>query len=567
MALGIDFGTSNSVMAYHQDGKTEIIPNHEGERITPSLVVPNPLLVGGAAKDGIRSIKRILGRSIEENRYFPHPIQEEEDGSLRIIWHDRLFSPEEIAASVLAKMRFDAENYLGEEINEAVITVPAYYNNAQREATKVAAEIAGIRVLRLLNEPTAAALAYGIDEGDETLLVVDLGGGTFDVSLLSLNDGFFEVLATHGDSLLGGDDFTNALRATIPVRELVDENSFFKIVEEAKHELSGMKETEVSFLSKDGENIRHTVTRKSFDEAIEPLLERIIGPIETVLASAGVSKGEITKLLFVGGSTRIPAVRKRVEDFLSLEAVVGVNPEEVVALGAALQASILLGAQDDVLLVDVLPLSLGVETHDGRMSVLLPANITIPAQETAIFTTAEDNQASVEVSVLQGESLLAEGNKNLAELRLLGIPPTLAGVPQIEVNFSFDTDGILHVNARDLATNTEQMLSIEGTSALDENEILRLKEEAKKRRGEELNISLQRSEKAKAERLLSAGRQILKRDGLLNTTYIALQDSLNNLEEEIEAGAIENLLAAQEAIRLAEEEINSLYLDSSEEGQ
>ncbi|HAA89616.1 MAG: Chaperone protein DnaK [Thermoanaerobacterales bacterium 50_218] len=488
--IGIDLGTTNSCMAIMEGGQPVVIPNAEGSRITPSVVAftkTGERLVGELAKRQaitnpertIRSIKRKMGS----------------DYKVKI--DDKEYTPQEISAMILQKLKADAEAYLGEPVTKAVITVPAYFTDSQRQATKDAGRIAGLEVLRIINEPTAAALAYGLDKGeDQIILVYDLGGGTFDVSILELGDGVFEVKATSGNNYLGGDDFDERIMNYL-ISEFKKETGIDlskdrmalqrlkDAAEKAKHELSSVTQTTISlpFITATPEGPQHlemTLTRAKFEELITDLVEKTIEPIHQALSDAGLEPKDIDKVILVGGSTRVPLVQETIRRVLGKEPHKGINPDEVVALGAAIQAGVLAGEVKDIVLLDVTPLSLGIETLGGVFTKIIERNTTIPTSKSQIFTTAADFQTSVEIHVLQGERPMAADNKTLGRFRLEGIPPAPRGVPQIEVKFDIDVNGIVHVSAKDLGTGKEQKITITSTTNLTEEEIQRMIKEAEK---------------------------------------------------------------------------------------
>ncbi|GBD07237.1 Chaperone protein dnaK2 [bacterium HR21] len=526
--VGIDLGTTNSVIAVMEGGQPVVIPNSEGSRLTPSVVAftkTGERLVGAAAKrqaivnpkNTVYSIKRFMGRRPEEVReemlMVPYKVVPSPDGNaVRVEIDGRLYAPEEISAMILQKLKTDAEAYLGEKITDAVITVPAYFNDAQRQATKIAGEIAGLNVRRIINEPTAAALAYGLDKRGRTMTVAvyDLGGGTFDISILEIGEGVFEVKATSGDTHLGGDNFDQRLVDYIAEEFLKQEGIDLRkdpmalqrlreAAEKAKIELSQLLQTEINlpFITATPEGPKHlqmTITRAKFESLCEDLFQKTLEPCEKALRAAKLTPAQIDEVILVGGSTRIPRIQQLVREFFGKEPSKSVNPDEVVAVGAAIQAAVLAGEVRDVLLLDVTPLSLGVETLGGVMTVLIPANTTIPTRKTEVFTTATDNQTSVEIHVLQGERPLAKDNRSLGRFHLDGIPPAPRGVPQIEVTFDIDANGILTVTARDRATGKEQSIRITGASTLSKEEIERMKREAQehaeedRRRREEIEL-------------------------------------------------------------------------------
>jgi molecular chaperone DnaK len=512
--IGIDLGTTNSVMAYMEGGKPNVIPNAQGGRLTPSVVAEDDkgeVLVGTPAKNQaitnpestIYSVKRLIGRPWDDpevkkdKELLPFEMRKSDSGGVEVKMGSKWYSPQEISAKILAKMKKDAEEFLGEEVKEAVITVPAYFDDSQRQATKDAGKIAGLKVKRIVNEPTAAALAYGVDKAkDEKVAIFDLGGGTFDISILEIGDGVFEVLSTNGDTHLGGDDFDQVIidyladefktKENFDLRE--DRTALQRLreaAEKAKVELSTTEETEINVpyitaTDKGPKHLKEKLTRAKLEQLTSDLIDQTVKPCEKALKDAGLKKEEVDQVLLVGGMTRMPAIVKKVEDIFGKEPNKGVNPDEIVGIGAAIQAGVLAGDVKDITLLDVTPLSLGLETLGGVMTKLIDRNTTIPVEKKQIFSTAADNQPAVEIHVLQGEREMAQDNKTLGRFILDGIPPAPRGVPQIEVMFSIDANGILNVKAVDLATKKEQKITITASTGLKEEEIDEMVKEAEK---------------------------------------------------------------------------------------
>jgi len=513
--IGIDLGTTNSVISVMEGGEPAVISTAEGERLCPSVVAVNPKtserMEGRVARrqaitnpdNTIFSVKRLMGRKFSDpevqkaTKVLPYKIIEADNGDAWVVMGGKEFSPPEISAMILGKLKRDAEAYLGETVTDAVITVPAYFNDSQRQATKDAGRIAGLNVRRIINEPTASALAYGLDKKkDERIAVYDLGGGTFDISILDLGDGVFEVKSTNGDTFLGGDDFDQRVIDWIVDEFRKDQGIDLRndrmalqrlkdAGEKAKIELSTTQQTEINlpFITADANGPKHlnlTLTRSKLEQLVDDLVERTLGPCRKALEDAGLKKEDINEVILVGGQTRMPMVQRRVEEFFGKTPHKGINPDEVVSVGAAIQAGVLAGDVDDVLLLDVTPLTLGIETLGGVATPLIERNSTIPTRKSQVFSTAADNQTQVQINVVQGERPMATDNKQLGTFVLDGIPSAPRGIPQIEVTFDIDADGILHVSAKDKATGREQKITIQASSGLDENEIERMVDDAKR---------------------------------------------------------------------------------------
>ena len=599
--LGIDLGTTNSCMAIMEGGEPVVIPNAEGGRTTPSVVAftkTGERLVGQAAKrqavtnpkHTVYSIKRFMGRKHNEvgNEVarVPYEITRSGNGDVAVKIGDKSYTPPEISAMILQKLKADAEAYLGEAITQAIITVPAYFNDSQRQATKDAGRIAGLEVLRIINEPTASSLAYGLDKKkDEKIAVYDLGGGTFDISVLEIGDGVFEVKATNGDTHLGGDDFDQHIMDWL-IAEFKKENGIDlskdpmalqrlkEAAEKAKIELSSSQSTEINlpFITADAGGPKHlnlTFTRAKLEQLVGDLIDRSLKPVENCLRDAGIKPSEIDEVILVGGMTRMPKVQEVVKAFFGKEPHKGVNPDEVVAVGAGIQGGVLKGEVKDVLLLDVTPLTLGIETLGGIFTPLIERNTTIPTKKSEIFSTAAESQSTVEIHVLQGERKMASANKTIGKFHLDGIPPAPRGVPQIEVTFDIDANGILHVSAKDLGTGKEQKITITASSGLSKEEVEKMRKDAEAHAAEDEKKRAEVEVKNQADNAVYAAEKFLKEHGDKTTgdKKAAVEKAAGELKEAIKSGDTERMKSGMEALQTAVQAISAdMYAQAKAKG-
>ncbi|OQB05212.1 MAG: Chaperone protein DnaK [bacterium ADurb.Bin212] len=600
--IGIDLGTTNSAVAIMEGGEAKIINTAEGGRTCPSVVAESKKgdrLVGQLAKrqavtnsdNTIFSVKRFIGRNFNDSetqddiKKMPYKTTAASDGSIRVLMNGKEYSPQEISAFILQKLKSDAETYIGEKVTEAVITVPAYFNDAQRQATKDAGKIAGLEVKRIINEPTAAALAYGLDKKkSEKIAVYDLGGGTFDITILELGDGVFEVKATNGDTHLGGDDFDQKIMdyiiAEFKKEQGIDLHSdkaalqrVKEAAEKAKIELSTTAETEINlpFITADAEGPKHlqmSISRSKLEELIGDLIEKTLKPCETVLKDAGVKTADINEVILVGGMTRMPAVRETVKKFFGKEPNHSVNPDEAVAIGAAIQGGVLGGEVKDLLLLDVTPLSLGIETLGGVMTKLIEKNTTIPASQSQIFSTAADNQTQVEIHVLQGEREMAGDNRTLGRFVLDGLPPAPRGIPQVEVTFDIDANGIVNVKATDKASGKEQKITITASSGLSEAEIEKMKQDAETHAEEDKKKRDLVDAKNQADSLIFTAEKVLKDAGEKVDSNLKkdVEEKIKNLREVKDSDKTDEIKSQTEALSKSLQEVGaSMYQQPAQE--
>jgi len=599
--IGIDLGTTNSVVAVMEGGNPTVIPNQEGSRLTPSVVAftkEGEILVGQVAKrqaitnpeNTVFSIKRFMGRradeTLQEQKLVPYKVVKAGTGDARVEIRGKQYSPPEISAMILRKLKEAAEAYLGEKVTQAVITVPAYFNDSQRQATKDAGKIAGLEVLRIINEPTAAALAYGLDKKkDETIAVYDLGGGTFDISVLEIGEGVFEVKATNGDTHLGGDDFDQRVMDWI-ADEFKKEHGIDlrkdrmalqrlkEAAEKAKVELSSTVQTEINlpFITADASGPKHlvlTLTRAKLEALTAELVERTLGPCRQAMQDAGVTAKDVQEVILVGGQIRMPKVQEVVRNLFAKEPHKGVNPDEVVAVGAAVQAAVLTGEVKDVVLLDVTPLSLGIETLGGVMTTLISRNTTIPTKKSEVFSTAADNQESVEVHVMQGERPMARDNRTLGKFHLVGIPPAPRGMPQIEVTFDIDANSILNVSARDKATGKQQNITITASSTLTKDEIERMVKDAEANAADDARRKQEIEVRNQTDSLVYSTERTLSEHGskLPEADRKAIEDALGETKEALKGEDLERMKQAQETLTKASHKLAEvMYREAQAQG-